>query len=217
MTDIVDVSAGPERVISKGDLYRRLTELLTVDDLGVKAVRPGPWSPLGSASPNIAVVVHEGVNRISQVVFSYDTGEIDSAEYLWSNKRLKNAAYVTGKWCEAFVDNAETGYDRRVMLVDASDIDGDFSEVPTGTDFTNVIAAMEQRGADALASQVNIAIAKAEVSQDVVHSVYRQDFNVGDLITVHGDYNELSFMRVTEYVEIEDEHGNSGYPTLTMI
>jgi hypothetical protein len=60
-------------------------------------------------------------------------------------------------------------------------------------------------------------LTKAEVSKDTNQGAYRTDFNVGDIITVHGDYNETSVMRISEYVEIEDENGRTGYPTLTML
>ena len=67
------------------------------------------------------------------------------------------------------------------------------------------------------AAQKNIALTKAEVARNAANARYRVDFNVGDLIRVHGNYNEAASMRVSEYVEIEDGNGKSGYPTLTMV
>jgi hypothetical protein len=60
-------------------------------------------------------------------------------------------------------------------------------------------------------------LTKAEVSREVNQSQYRVDFSVGDLVTIQGDYNEVSTMRISEYVEIEDQNGYIGYPTLTMV
>lgn len=217
MTDIVTVGVNVERTLKRGSLYERLQEVLKVDNLGIKVIRPGSWSPLGSASPNFVVLIHQGVDRTAEIMFSYDTGEIEAADYLWSNKKYKNAALVTGKWVETRVDTVAAGYDRRVMYVEANDIDNAFSTAPTGVDLTNVVAAMQQRGLDALSAQVDIALTKAEVSKNTNQSAYRTDFDVGDIITIHGDYNEISSMRISEYVEIEDENGKSGYPTLSMI
>lgn len=217
LSDVSGAGTIVAREIKRGPLYNGVLELLDVDSLGIRVIRPGPWSPLGAASPNIAFLIHKGVDRSSEVMFSYETGEIESADYLWSNRKMKNAALVTGKWVETWVDTAATKYDRRVMHVDASDIDNAYTTAPTGADFTNVVNAMNQRGLDALAAQKDIALTKAEVSEHANRAIYRTDFNVGDLITVHGDYNETSTMRISEYVEIEDENGQSGHPTLTMI
>lgn len=205
------------RSVKRGELYSRVLELLDIDDLGIKVVRPGPWSPLTAGSPNMAIVIHDGVDRTDTIMFSYDTGEIESADYLWSNKKLKNCAVVSGKWVETFVDTTAANYDRRMMLVDASDIDNSYSVAPVNPDLATIISAMQQRGIQALAAQKDIALTKAEVSKDTTQAAYRTDFNVGDLITVVGDYNETSSMRISEYVEIEDGNGKSGYPTLTMV
>lgn len=209
-------SVSIERAISRGTLYTRLLELLSIDNLGIKIIRPGVWSPLAPESPNIAIIIHTGVDRTNEVIFSYDTGEITSADYLWSNKKLKNAALITGKWVETVINPPEIEYNRRMIFIDASDIDEGYTEAPTGSDLTNVIAAMQQRGNEILSSQNNVILTKAEISREASKSIYRIDFDVGDLITVSGDYNEVSSMRISEYVEIEDETGESGYPTLTM-
>lgn len=216
LTDIVFTFSPVERAIPRGSLLQRLIELLQIDQIGIKVIRPGPWSPLG-ASPNTALVIHAGANKTSQVIFSYDTGEIESAEYLWSNKLYKNAALITGRWVEAFVYTADAGYDRRVMHVDGSFMDEGYTESPPPEDVPVIEYFLQLVGFDALARQRNIALTKAEIAQNTDLSVYRTDFFVGDIVTVHGNYNESSAMRISEYVEIEDENGVSGYPTLTMI
>lgn len=216
-TDITDLGIVVERTVKRGSLHQRLLEILDIEGLGVKIIRPGVWSPLGPTSVDTNVVIHQGVDRTQDVILSYDSGELESAEYLWSNQRLKNAALITGRWVETWVYTADFDYDRRVMHIDASDIDQAFSSAPTGTDFTDVVNAMQQRGIDILLSQNDIALTKAEVSKESTRFSYRTDFNVGDVVTVFGDYNEISYMRISEYVEIEDETGRSGYPTLTMI
>lgn len=216
-TDVAETGVIEPRVVKRGSLYTRMLELMQVDDLGIKVIRPGIWSPLGAGSQETAVIIHKGVDRSAQIMFSYETGEIESADYLWSNKKLKNTAYVSGKWVETVVTTAETGYDRRMMQVDASDIDDAYDTPPAGATLDTVVAQMQQRGIEALAAQNEIALTKAEVSKDTNQSAYRVDFNVGDLITVQGDYNETSKMRISEYVEIEDENGRLGYPTLTAV
>lgn len=204
------------RLVKRGSLYSRLMELLSIDNLGIKVIRPGIWSPLGATSEDTAFLIHKGVDRSATVVVSYDTGEIESADYLWSNKRLKNAAVVSGRWVEVFVTTSGTGFDRRVMYLEASDVDNSFSVPPTGDDLTVTIAVLQQIGLDALKAQNDVILTKAEVSKESLKAVYRKDFAVGDVITVNGDYNETSKMRISEYVEIEDETGQTGYPTLSI-
>jgi hypothetical protein len=214
LTITTDIPAGGTevaRTIKRTDLYKAMVDLLAVDEVGVKVVRPS------GSEVNTTLLIHKGVDRSAELVFSYDTGEIESADYLWTNKAAKNAAFVSGKWVQVWVDGVETGYSRRVMQVDATDIDNAYSAAPAGADLTAVIAAMTQRGMDAIAAKNDISLTKAEVSREVNQNKYRVDFDVGDLVTIQGDYNEVSTMRISEYVEIEDQNGYIGYPTLTMV
>jgi Siphovirus ReqiPepy6 Gp37-like protein len=205
------------RALKRGDLYTHLQDLLAVDDLGVRIFRPGVWPALPGGGTNTTLALHKGVDRSGSIIFSHDTGEIESAGYLWSNKKLKNTALVTGRWVETLVTTTATEYNRRMMVIEASDIDNQYTVAPAGADLTAVVAAMQQRGAAYLAAQNDIALTRAEVSKNASKAVYRKNFDVGDLITVSGDYNANAKMRVSEYVEIEDENGKSSYPTLTML
>lgn len=217
ITDVTGTGTVAARALKRGDLYTRLLEILNVDLLGIKAYRPGAWSPLAPGSPDIAVLIHVSEDKSSEVIFSHQSGEIENADYLWSNRKEKNAVIVSGRWVEIMLIGTETEYSRRVMHVEASDIDNSYTVAPTGQDLTDVINLMEQRGLEALASQIDLSLTKAEVSRENQSSVYRVDYNVGDIITVHGDYNESSLFMVAEYVEIEDQNGKIGYPTLSVV
>jgi hypothetical protein len=212
--------AGPNsaRVIKKGSLYSGVVELLKLNELGVKTIRPGLTSPLvTNKEVDLALVVHNGVDRTTQVVFAYDAGEIEDADYLWSIRNLKTSAYVTGKWVEAIVHGSETGSERRVMHVDASDLDENLSAAPTGTDHSNIVDKMVIRGQEALASQKKVEIAKVEIVKTTTRYSFREHFNIGDKVTVDGNFNASKVMRVIEYVEIEDETGSRNYPTLSTV
>jgi Siphovirus ReqiPepy6 Gp37-like protein len=209
-------SVREDRAAKPGTVYANLVSLLQVDNLGIKVSRPGPWSPAGASSTDYVFLIHAGVDKSKEVVFSYNSGEITTADYLWSNKALKNAAFVSGKWVQVFVTSGETLQDRRTMLVDGSDIDKGYTAAPIGGFLDACVAAMTQLGKEAIAAQNNIALSKAEVRRDVTKAVYRKDFGIGDLVTVEGDYDEARVMRVSEYVEIEDSNGDSGYPTFTI-
>lgn len=203
-----------ERTVKRGSLYAGVLSLLAIDGSGIKVFRPGPWSPLGPTSLDVAIGIHLGVDRSDTVMFSYDTNEIISADYLWSNKLFRNAILVSGKWVEIEVIPVDVEYKRRWMYLDASDIDQIYNVPPTGSDLDAVILQMKLRGTETLNSQINTVITKAETAKDALKSTYRQDFDVGDIIMVIGDYNQNAKMRISEYVEIEDTTGESGYPTL---
>lgn len=217
ITTVDDTGEVVERSLKRGDLYSRLIELLAVENLGIRVVRPGVRSPLGFSSQNMAVVIHKGLDLSQEVAFSHITGEIESADYLWSNKKLKNAALISGRWLETVVKDSSEGYDRRMMLLDASDLDSSFSEAPFGTDRDDILEAMTIRAQAALAAKNNVAIVKAEPTRESMPYKYREHYDVGDIITVAGEYSATTSMRISEYVEVEDETGQSGYPTFSAI
>jgi hypothetical protein len=62
-----------------------------------------------------------------------------------------------------------------------------------------------------------VAIIKAEPTKESTLHKYREHYEVGDVVTVSGAYSEVTTMRISEYVEIEDENGESGYPTLAAV
>lgn len=214
-TSLSGAGVEADRKVDIDDIYSLVLELLAVDNLGIKIVRPGFWSPVGVA-PNTALLIHRGVDRRADVIFSYDTGQLISADYLWSNKKLKNTAIVTTKWMETAVNLGPVNYARRQMHVQASDIDEDYDFTLAVFNFAAINAEMIKRGTAALASQKDLALTKAEVSKHDVDTEYRTHYNVGDLVSVVGSYNESAVMRVTEFVEIEDENGTVAYPTLSL-
>ena len=218
------------RAYKRGNVYEALLELLSVDDLGVRVVRPGPWMfhrpgafpgpwTTVSGGPHTGILVHNGKNRSHRVIFSYSTGEIESADYLWSNKNYKTHALVQGKWAQQMADlgSSATGYDRRIMYVDGSFIDEGFDVAPTGTDLTDIADAMAIYGRTILASQKNVELIRADISKTNGLQRYRIDYDIGDIVRVEGNYNTTALARVTEYVEIQNEEGESGYPTLSLI
>lgn len=203
------------RTSKRESLYSALLSLLAIDGLGIKVYRPGVNNPLGPTSQNVTVVIRFGVDRSANISFSYDLNQVVSADYLWSNKAFKNAALITGKWVEIEVVPTAVEIDRRFMFIDGSDIDNVYTAAPTGTDLDGVVTEMTIRANEILSAQKSTAITKAQAIN--LRSIFRQDFDVGDIITVIGDYNEVSKMQITEYVEIEDSTGEFGYPTLSVI
>jgi hypothetical protein len=203
----------PAFYVERGDLYSAVTKFLAAYDLGMKVVRPS------GAEENTRIIVHEGVYKAGEIMFSHDTGDIENAEYLWSIVPKKNSAHVVSQYMSTAVFSAETGINRRWMTVDATDLDEQYETAPINPspEWTALSIELYNRGVQALASQKEVALVKAEVAKNVVRKRHRVHFNVGDFITIGGEYNTTKIMRVTEYVEIEDEHGETAYPTLSSI
>jgi hypothetical protein len=221
-TSLADVVTSEERDFDRDEVYSQLVDLLAIDNLGIKVVRPGVRNPL--SNPNnltkAALVIHKGTDRSASVTFSHDNGDIESAEYLWSNKADKNAILVKGKWLEIMVYGTDTFYARRVTVLDVSFLDESFSTIPTGVTTPTrdqLYARMYTLGKAALARMNDVAITKVEISDVKDRWTYRKDFNIGDIIAVQGNYNATANMRVTEYVEMEDESGAKSYPTLSFL
>ena len=202
-------------VIKRGTVHERALELLSVADLGIRVVRRNSFGNWG-VSDFTAFVVHAGVDRTDAVIFSKLHGDIRSAQYLWSNRREKNAALVVGRYVETPVYLGPTGYARRMMVVDGSDLDDYLSDAPTGAERTEIINKMIIRGQLVLNAQNQVNLTRADISKNAQYQ-YRKDYDVGDIITINGNYGETAFARVVEYVEIEDENGESGHPTLELL
>lgn len=208
-----------QRQIEKGNLYERIQELMDIDNLGLKTLRPGRPNAYGIFffKEESSIGPHKGVDKTATVTFSHDSGEIESADYLWSGKDYKNSAYISGRWVATAVSLAGAGnlnYGRRMIWVDGSSIDSNFETSPTGSDLTNVIDLMQQRGWAAIAKRNNVSIANVEINKQLTRYKYRKDYDIGDIVGVHGNFDTYKRMRVIEHVEIEDENGEQSYPTL---
>lgn len=203
----------PEITVQRVTLYDHLMTVMEVFDLGLKSIRP-----TGSLINN-RFHFHAGKDRTQEVFFSLDTNDVVSATYLWSLKQMKNVAYVYGKWVQTQVDQSGSthGADKRIMVINASNIDEDFESAPSGSNRTRIINAMNARGRSLLARQNKTALAKVELNKERQSAKYRVDYEVGDLVTVVGGFDQTTKKRITEVAEIEDRNGLTIFPTLADI
>jgi hypothetical protein len=213
-------SATTSRIIQRQNVYKAVLDLLGLEDLGIRVVRRNSDGAFDSTSlTKTLYYVHSGNDLSNSVIFSWDYGELESASYLFSIKNYKNTALIQGKYVEAVVYDSPISpepYDKRVMLVNASDIDESLIYVPTGTELADIIAAMEARGIEALANQRILDISNVDISKTTSYT-YRTDYDIGDIVSISGNYGIIEKRRVIEFVEIEDENGETGYPTLSVL
>jgi hypothetical protein len=213
-TSIAATGIQENRSIDRGDVYTRVREILAIDDLGMKTIRRNTFGVVGSSTQTV-ISIYKGVNRSATVIFSWKAGDLSAADYLFSNKSLKNSALVVSRYYYVPVDLGPTKYDRRMMLVDASWMDDNLTAPLTGSPLIEQIVKMQNLGKQALKAQQQITISQADISSTSQYQ-YRKDYNVGDLISLDGNFGQIAVMRVTEYAEIEDENGESGHPTLSV-
>jgi hypothetical protein len=108
------------------------------------------------------------------------------------------------------VDIDIKGTERRVMSVDATDID---PTKFTSEKFTNYV---ERRGAQALAKQKFVRSFDGEVPPTAPFKL-GVDFFIGDVGMFAGENGAKQKVRVTEHIWALDEEGEHKYPTLEAV
>lgn len=200
--------AAMDHPVKRGSVYSQLLEFLKMSKTGVKSVRPN------GVQTTLNLVVHDGVDRTTSVIFYAQYEDLRDAEYLTSIKNYKNYARVAGKVATRLHRHRDlgsdlTGWDRRILYVDANDLEDEFTS-PTTTD------AMAGKGQAALDENRALSLISATISE-TARPKFKRDYEVGDIVTVYGEFSESQAMRVTEHILTVDETGVKGYPALTAI
>lgn len=202
------------RTFPRDTVHKAVLDILGVDNLGIKVVRRNPFGVEGTDGTT-HFIIHSGYDRTQEVILSWQTGDLGEAEYLWSNRVYRNSAMVVGQYVNVRVDNpAYHGYSRTMIVVPGDDIDSYLSTAPLAgsPELAAIVAAMRVRGNQALSNLNEINLIRADMSETSNYQ-YRVDYNVGDIVTVDGNFGEIAPMRVVEYVEIQDENEERGHPT----
>lgn len=194
--------------IKRGDIYSRVIELLRICDAGIKNVRPN------AEFSNPHMLIHDGVDRTNSVIFYALYEDLDDAKYFWSIKNYKNYAQVSGVIDARLYRHRDiltdlTGLNRRVIYEEADDLLDDYS--PGSPD--DPISA---RGQAVLDEHKKVSLIQAKISA-TARPKFKIDYDVGDLVTVFGEFGTVQIMRVTEHVLTVDSKGMRGYPSLTIL
>lgn len=195
--------------ITPRSVYDAIREICEQYDLGFRLVRWGDQMEL-------FFDIYTGNDRTTQqttlapVVFSPSLDNLTNVTELSSIETYKNVANVVAKNGYRIVygpdaDETLTGFDRRVLFVDASDI-----ELAAGTALQD---ALEQRGQEQLALNRSMEAIDGEVPQNSMFE-YERDYLVGDLVEMRNSDGVTTKMRVTEQIIVSDSEGDRSYPTL---
>lgn len=208
------------RELKRDTVHKHLVNLLGVEDWGIRIIRKHPFtSQFTGADTETWFYYHKGNDVSHNVRFSVDTGDIENLEYLWSLRAHKTAALVSGGSMEVFyadIRYSGGGSDRRVMLIDGSDIDKTYEQGETFSITQARIDKMKARAAEELSRKEEVEIISVDISKTNNYK-YRDDYDIGDIVSVAGDYNSSALMRVVEFAEIDDTDGMVAYPTLSKL
>lgn len=210
------VGATTSRTFPGGNLYKTVIEFLTDYGLGIRSMRPGPWQYSGMAGVNTGLVIYGGVDLTNSVVFSYDAGEIERADYFWSDRKKKTAINAYGDHVMVQVTGPEVGFHRRMLHARIPDVDTE-TTVPAGAALTAIEDTLTRTGRGILSTNAAVSIMNVQIAKGGTRWKYREDYNLGDYVTVSGEFDANAEKRVVEYVEIEDENGRIGNPTLAEV
>jgi len=201
------------------NLLKIVVDQLATWDVGIRTVRrnsfPGTVTSISGQQTDMDLYASQ--DRSSIVKFTPQTGDIEAANYLFTNKNFKTSCMVKGKWVSVMRHGPETGFSRRVIMVDGTDIDDKYEtqvQEPSVA-WTDVVEKMLLRADAVLARSRQIQLVSANVSENNKYR-YRIDYNIGDIVTLDATYGEAINMRVVEFAEVEDERGEIGYPTLSL-
>lgn len=202
--DTITVDLTPQSV------YDAIKSICETWSLGFRILRNGDTSQLWFD-------VYSGSDRttlqtiLPAVVFSPELDSLQNVTELRSTANYKNVAYVFGPAgyetvYPPDVDPATAGFERHVLMVDASDITSDNPAVS---------AAMIQRGKEALAQQRSIAAFDGEINPNSNYK-YGTHYFLGDLVEMRNVDGVTNNMRVTEQIFVSDSEGERTYPTLAI-
>src|SRR6185503_18198568 len=140
---------------------------------------------------------------LAAVIFSSDMDNLKGTERLTTNALYKNVAYVVSSVGHEVVypddvDPSVEGFERRVLYVNASDIND--PDGPTAS------AQMIQRGKEELAKNRKLIALDGELPGNTGYT-YGTDYNLGDLVELRDDDGFASRMQVTEQIFVRDKEG----------
>lgn len=207
--------------VEYGNVYDQVKKIADTFNTGFKMYPTGA-SELGY---NLIFDTYNGVDRTDEqdvftpVVFEPASDSLTNVKGLRSIAGYKNVAYAFAPsipagaptYGVAYSDDSilATGFDRRSLLVDASDV----NEIPAGTTLVDIL---NQKAKDALANNNYVKLLDGEIVPQLTYK-YGLDYNLGDLISLRSNSLESQKARITEFIRSQDRTGERAYPTLTVI
>ena len=182
-----------------------------VFDMGFRLIRDGDTG-------NVYFEVYMGNDLTSDqtllpaVIFSEDFANLYGVEWLKSIATEKTVAYVFSQNSYAVVlapgaSSSDEGFDKRVLLVDASDV--------TLTAGAPLTATLNNRGLQALAQNKAVYMFDGQIPQFASYT-YGVDYNLGDVVEERDSDGTATFVRVLEQIFVTNDQGDVNYPSFSI-
>lgn len=194
------------------NVLEAVENLCAANNYGFKVIRQGT---------KFVVDFYKGTDRTAgqavnpRVIFSEAYQNLQSTEYTLNKKDYKSVALVAGEGEGAArrrtvvgrsVD--QSGLHRREMFVDARDISSNEGEI-TDADY---IAQLAERGTQSLSEAPIIQSMEGSIEPNMMYK-YKEDYFLGDLVTVINKHGTQADTQVLEIVETWDSDGYTVTPT----
>jgi hypothetical protein len=214
---VIDANGVPKELsFDLGPLYTSIQHLAEEEGLGFKLYLDS--ATYSTSSYVLKFATYRGKNRTSEqtvhqmVRLTPKMDSLSDVKEISSISSYKNVVYVTYKnvttvhylYPDAPIP---TGFDRRVLRVDAPDLYFVDDRIP---------AFREQVARNAFANHIYIQAVDGRVSTKIPY-LYGTDYGLGDVVELEGFTNIFSKARITEYIRAQDEFGERDYPTLAVI
>lgn len=188
--------------------------------------------------------VYQGVDRskdnTNRVIFRWDSGDIESAEYLSSIDGHKNFVNSHAELNRETFPNYNPSDHSEIVWAGDNRIDANgtpmitnleqrkyvnglafrFGEVSSSADLKDSgitdanLSRLHDDGVKYLKENKEIDMLTADISPQT-HYRFKEHYNLGDIVLVHGKYGGVQKMVVSEYTRTEELTEESGFPTLT--
>jgi beta-mannanase len=204
-TDLITVTLSPDT------LYNSLKSLCDTYNLGFRLIK-------NDDSSELFFEVYVGDDRTSgqttkpAVIFDPGMENLSKVSQLTSTDIVKTVAYVFASNGFSVVyapeaDSSNSGFQRRVLLVNSSNNDDAGPELDSSLHLEGLIALAQQRELYAF---------DGELPQKLQY-VYGVDYNLGDLVEERASDGFGNQMMITEQIFVSDDQGERAYPTLTYV
>lgn len=215
----------PNEMISlrRGNMYDAVMEKLNDRDLGIKVERP-----LEDGSDKyLHCVIHTGrvVDGSNVTVFSSKRGHFKDPVYFWNDEWYNRYLFV-GKNVGIVGENGKPdgfGLEHRMFFhEDTSYGELDKRErmvigLGDGVPWlrrhvdrrisNNTVRAMDDRGRAISRRQLPQIIVTFDIDPNSDHPIFKEDYDVGDMVLAVGDFGVNHFMRVIEHTITVDKDG----------
>lgn len=193
-------------------VYAAIKNLCDIYDLGFRLIRNLDTSQL-------YFNIYAGNDLTTEqfirdpVVFSIEHDTLQSTKEFKTNQPYRNIAYVYsqgfGKAIVAADGVAATisGFARRVLLVEASEIKVDTPDIP---------GALQLKGKEELTKTRSFTAFDGELNRASPY-IYGEHYILGDVVEFRNADSLVTYKRVTEQIFVRDREGDRSYPTLSML